>query len=369
MSGTPFGTAGFAIMETTPHFPGDQLQRSLHPPLGQINTEEYWQKLTTNMHEILSNDLPRLGGSWMAALFLAGLLMPFRNPILGRLRLFLIMCLAVLVVAQALGRTVLSTESPDLNSENLLVIVAPLVFIFGVSLFFTLRDQLQLQGPTARGLLWVAFYAAVGAPFLLMLFSPHPSPVAYPPYYPPWIQQKSRAVGENQVIMSDMPWAVAWYGKRPSVWLSLKYKDKAAEPFRDDFSSINRLQPISGLYLTAKSLKTVDVKALSDWSKQETFDQDWDLVRKMVTELGQSMVDQNVKQADIDHLKSIYAVVARNWLRGGGDDWDSFVLGIFVKREVPTGFPLPRAIGGIALEIFLTESERESGKTIQSPKQ
>jgi len=246
--------------------------------------------------------------------------------------------------------------------------VAPLVIIFGASLFLTLRDQLNLQGPTGRALLWVIFYAAIGAPFALMLLGPHPSPVVYPPYYPPCIQQKAGPVGATKAIMSDVPWAVAWYGKRPSVWLSLKYIDKSAEAFRDDYYAVNRLQPISGLYLTSKTLRAMDVKVLADWSKRETSDKELELVRKMVTDLGQSMIQQGVKQAELDQLRSIYNVVDRNWLRGGGDDWDSFVLGIFIKREVPTGFPLQRAVGGLAPEVFLTESERETDKAIQSPK-
>jgi len=74
--------------------------------------------------------------------------------------------------------------------------------------------------------------------------------------------------------------------------------------------------------------------------------------------LGQALVRDNAKQAEIDQLKAIYSVVDRNWVRGGGNDWESFILGIFVKKEVPSGFPLNRAVGGIAPEVFLTESER-----------
>jgi hypothetical protein len=78
LSGTPFGTAGFAIMETTSLFPEHQLQRSLHPPTGRVEASEYVRKLTTNLRDIVSNDLPKLGGNWISALFLAGLLVPFQ---------------------------------------------------------------------------------------------------------------------------------------------------------------------------------------------------------------------------------------------------------------------------------------------------
>ena len=270
----------------------------------------------------------------------------------------MVCCLGLLALVQALGRTATASDASPVDSENLLVVLAPLVFIYGVSLFFTLFEQLIGQFPAFRFLDLPAFYLVVCAPLLLTFFPPYPMSVVYPPYYPPWIQQKARTIGENRVIMSDIPWAVAWYGRRESIWLSHKYIDRKSEAFRDDFYSGSQLRSVSALYLTAKSLKTMDIKALADWARQEGYDKDLEVVRKMVTDLGQSLIQENVKQADIDKLRSIYGVVEKNWVRGGGDDWDSFVLGIFVKKEVPSGFPLNRAVGGLVPEVFLMESER-----------
>ena len=358
LSGTPFRTAGFSVMEGTSVAPENDLDRTLHPVVGQINAGEYWSKLVRNTREIVTSDLPRLGGNLVTAFFLAGLLVPFRNVVLGRVRLFVLLSLVALVSAQALGRTALWTDSLDTNSENLLVVVAPVIFIYGVGFFFILRDQLNLEGPAPRALLWIAFYLVVGSPLLLLLLGEHPSPLVYPPYYPPWIQQKSHAVRENETIMSDIPWAVAWYGHRPSVWLSLKYLDKPTIRLREDFYAVHERHRIHALYLTAKSLKHMDIRPIADWAGGQSEDTDWELVRKMVTDLGQALVDQKVKQADIEKLGAIYSIIEKTWIRGGGQDWESFVLGIFVKREVPTGFPLKTAVGGISPEVFLTESER-----------
>ena len=47
-------------------------------------------------------------------------------------------------------------------------------------------------------------------------------------------------------------------------------------------------------------------------------------------------------------------------------DWESFVvLGVYVFREVPTGFPLRRASLEDLPELFLLESERNSDKPIK----
>ena len=91
-------------------------------------------KFLANLHSILE-DLPKLGGSWASMFFLAGLLLGFRSVAARRMRYFLLMCLGTFIVFQALGQTQLSIESPEVNSENLIVLMAPLVFIYGASFF------------------------------------------------------------------------------------------------------------------------------------------------------------------------------------------------------------------------------------------
>src|SRR5690606_7445962 len=106
--------------------------------LNKVELEQYPRKLFVNSRDILADELPRAGGNWVAALFLGALLIPFRNVTLGRLKVFIAGTVLLFVAVQALGRTVLSTESPQLNSENLLVVFTPLFFIFGAGLFFIL---------------------------------------------------------------------------------------------------------------------------------------------------------------------------------------------------------------------------------------
>ena len=91
---------------------------------------------------------------------------------------------------------------------------------------------------------------------IFALLPPRISPVIFPPYYPPEIQKISGWMKENELMMSDVPWAVAWYGQRQCVWLTLDPKD--------EFAAINKnMKPISALYLTPK---TMDAKFISDWA-------------------------------------------------------------------------------------------------------
>ena len=153
LSGHCFGTAGYAVVQGTLPFPEDTLERSTDPRNGirRLAPLDVVNKFLANAREICRNDVPKLGGNWISAFFLVGLLVPFRNASLTHLRWFLVGSLILFLVVQALGQTHASRDAPEINSENLLVLLAPLVFIYGAALFHTLLDQLNLPQVDARG--------------------------------------------------------------------------------------------------------------------------------------------------------------------------------------------------------------------------
>jgi len=311
VSGTPFGTAGYSVLESSLFFPENRLQRSLEPDFSTFSLMPFWYKLIANSRNLVQNDLPRLGGSWLTAFFLVGLLVAYRKPTVARLRYFLLACVLVLAVAQALGRTQLSEASPEINSENLLVLLAPLVLVYGVSLFFLLLDQISLPFAELRYLV-IAIFSLVGClPMILVFLPPKPaSPVAYPPYYPPVIQQVAGWLKETELAMSDIPWAVAWYGQRQCVWLTLKAMPDSKDPnTHEDFLAISDFQkPINALFLTSQ---TMDARFLSDW------------------------------------------------VRAGEQSWGSFILETLVHHELPRTFPLHKMPEGFLPEhLVLMDWER-----------
>ena len=302
VSGTPFGTASFAAAETTQLFPQFQLERAIHPDMGHVLwLSPYLHKLSANGQGILTNNLTRFGGSWATLLFWTGLLLSFRSVTVRQMRYFLLLCLGTFVVVQALGQTQLSVESPEVNSENLLVLLTPLVFIYGVSLFLTLLDQIILPMLQLRYLIITAFAALCCLPMIAALLPPKTSPVVYPPYYPPDIQQTASWMGNNELMMSDVPWAVAWYGRRQCVWLTLNAQD--------DFNTINYwLKPVQALYLTPE---TMDSRFVSDWVKTRDY------------------------------------------------SWGGFILQVVTQNQIPPGFPLRIAPKGYLPErLYLTDRER-----------
>jgi hypothetical protein len=244
---------------TTPIFPEFKLERSLTPDFafgGKVWLRILTQKLLTNASEIIQSDIPKLGGNWVGAFFLVGLTVGFSNLTASRIRYFLLMCLPVLLVAQALGHTQLSEDSKQINSENLLILASPLVLLYSVSFFFLLLDQVYLPIRELRYVLIGAFCVIACLPMIFAL-SPgrNKTPFSYPPYHPPSIQKAAAYAEQDELTMSDIPWAMAWYGHRQCVWLPPK-----TQP---DFLEIHDLQkPINVLYLTAI---TLDSRILTDW--------------------------------------------------------------------------------------------------------
>ena len=217
--GTFFGVAGYALIEVNAeNSPATRLgMQSLNPNFeGTRWVQPCLKKILGNGHLIVQSELlPAL--SWGGALFFSGLVLAWRNPVAQRLRYFVVASLIVFILVEAGGRTNLSSITPDINSENLLVLLVPLANIFGAAFFLTLLDRLPRK---------VFRYVATGSlmfiacgPLLWTAFS-KTSPRAYPPYYPPEIQQVAGWMQPDELMMSDMPWAVAWYaGREPCVWI------------------------------------------------------------------------------------------------------------------------------------------------------
>lgn len=282
--GNPFGIAPYSLVEETSVFTDNWLQRTLEPDLRDIGRDEIVRKFFLGASTLVRQELPAIGGTWLTAFFLAGLLVPFVNAGRTRLRWFTVGAILVLSIAQILARTHLSNDTQGINSENLLVITTPLVLVFGASLVYALVFSIELPAEAWRTLILYTITFVMWIPLLITFGPPKVNPVAYPPYYPPTLQRVAAWFQEDEMIMSDMPWAVAWYGNRQSLLLT-KNPD-------EDFIQINDWQKtINGLHL---SRITLDQRYISGW-----------------------------------------LLNAR--------DWGRFVIEYLNRTRVPTGFPLRQA--------------------------
>ncbi|MFL3666963.1 MAG: glycosyltransferase family 39 protein [Verrucomicrobiota bacterium] len=287
LSGNLFGTAGLALYSQTDAFPGDTLERTMfyEPSDAPVNGQDeikvrvadhvgLWDienKLKRNLRHLLVHELPQFSGSWFAVVCLVGLVVPFRNRSLRRLRVFLLMTLAVFALGQALGRTHLSaangtlaellarslgqgapvTAASGVNGENLLALLGPVSFLFGAGLFFSLLDRWKVDLPEMRLAASTGLVISASLPMALSFLLPHPYPVADPPYHPARVQSLRSVpaeyglagIKEDDLLMSDIPWAVAWYGNQNCVWLTRTVKP-------DFYTLYEQFQPVSALYFT-----------------------------------------------------------------------------------------------------------------------
>ena len=325
LSGNLFGAAGLALYGETHSFPGDTLERELfyEPSAAPVDGENeikvqptdgvgLWDignKLKRNLRELLVHELPRFSGGWFAVVSLVGLMMPFRSRSLRRLRVFLLMTFTLFALGQALGRTHLSSPNGTLtellgrslgqgapvtpvsvvNGENLLAILGPILFLFGAGLFFSLLDQWRVSLPEMRLAASAGLVTAASLPMALSFFLPHPYPLAAPLYHPANLQHLrhvpvehgSPEIKQDDLVMSDLPWAVAWYGNQDCVWLT--------QTVQPDFYTLNARWPVSAIYFT------------------------------------EITTDQR------------YTV---RMLNSAGLNWERFMLAIQKEGELPDGFPL-----------------------------
>ena len=227
--------------------------------------------------------------------------MSYRNPALVRLRYFLLASLLVLFFIQALGKTQLTDNSPVLNSENLLILLLPVIFIFGAGLFNTLLNQINLKIRELRLAIVVVFGIVMCLPMAFIFLPPKTSPLVYPPYYPPAIQQTCNWMKPSELMMSDIPWAMAWYGNRQCIWLTANAESQF-------YAVHDFIKPVKALYLTPQ---TTDSRFLS------------------------------------------------GWVRAGEHSWAAFVLEFIIRRQVSAKFPLQSAPDGFVPEqLFLSDYAR-----------
>lgn len=122
------------------------------------------------------------------------------------------------------------------NASQIYVLLTPLFAAYGVSLVFMTIAKNHI-GVTYRLLRGCAIFALVfvsSGPFLASLpmelyrgiwlgsrVLPH-----FPPYYPhAYNTTLVEKTNEKDVIVSDQPWAIAWYANRCSMWTPLRVRD------------------------------------------------------------------------------------------------------------------------------------------------
>ncbi|TLD70476.1 hypothetical protein FEM03_12160 [Phragmitibacter flavus] len=216
-------------------------------------TRHFLQQTVIQINNLYQN----LGAALAAIIFFLALLHPFkRQETLSARGALVLMWLGVFI-----GTGLAGSNQAETSERQLHFLFVPLFSAYGLAFLFVLWARI----PAGQGNGWVARHSiaaiatAITALPMLQLLPPAISAgirnkgmmAQWPPYLPERLALLKPMVGENEVLVSDMPWAIAWYSDRPCIWLP---RDPAQlEEIRTLATS--RQKSVAGLVLTPWSTR------------------------------------------------------------------------------------------------------------------
>ena len=222
VSGSLLGIAKYELINRSGAFQGEVLPRSYKPDFTDAySLHALTSKFLTYARADLLTNLRLIGSDFLVFFFGVGLLYGFRRHDATRLRGVLLGAIAAAIFAMALIGSDPERSGPEINGGNLLVLLLPLVAIFGVAFFYLLLDRIPFRIQLTRGLAIGAFAALNVAPMLFTVLPPRPGPYPYPPYLPPITRYVTALFETNELGCSDLPWSIAWDGDRRALWLPM----------------------------------------------------------------------------------------------------------------------------------------------------
>jgi len=263
LSGHLLGLAHYAPLVQTGAFPGHVLERTLQPGDLTVRAGAVAAKAVRAAPALWS------GGGWLAgafvpwALFLVVMVHRFRSARANAWKGFTAGAAALLfAVACVVGMEDDVRASPAL-SGNLTVLVLPLVCVFSAAWFQVWLDGLSGVPKLLRKLMVAGFVTAAALPLLLRLAGAPAGRMAYPPYHPPALQRLAGCVEPSEWMVSDLPWAVAWYGNRTCLWLP-----RTPEQF---YEASERHQRVVAMLLTPLTLNARFITEIrgAEWAQRK----------------------------------------------------------------------------------------------------
>jgi hypothetical protein len=214
LSHTLLGVARYQFFET------DGFIRTYKVELGNAwSVRSVMGHFVTNLRSYWVDGFRGIGSDICIFFFVAGVMYSFRRSDASRLRRVVIGCLAMALLGMALVGMPAESVNPSVNGCNLLVLLLPLVAIFGCAFFYLLLDRIAFQMKLTRALAIGTFVVLNVAPMIFVMLPPRRSLYPYPPYCPPYMRLIAKWYSPDEIGVSDMPWGVAWYMDRRTLWL------------------------------------------------------------------------------------------------------------------------------------------------------
>ncbi len=242
--GSPVGLSWYSALL---HVKGSEsmIMRNMEIPLEGISPRSYGAKVRLQTIYQLTNFYDFCGAVLLAPVFFISLLHLFKTPATAALR-WGVLSMWLFAV---LGMSVFGfSEAHGLRSNDLHVLFIPLLTFYGLAFVLVMWTRLELHYRIVRIAFLTLVVGSSALPFshqFLSLLGGPQLPWQWPPYIPPWISVLRQWTTESEIITTDMPWAVAWYADRKSLWLPLTVKEFIN---LNDYAELKG--QIVGLYLT-----------------------------------------------------------------------------------------------------------------------
>jgi len=240
--GSPFGIAPysglFQIRGTE-----SSIMRSMVLNFQDVNPTTFRNKIQGQLTGQMGNLLNLLGKSMVAPVFFLALLHLFKMPVTAVFR----WCILLMWGMAVLGMCVFGVDCDPgrFQSNDLYVLFIPLMILYGLAFILVLWTRLEINVRLVRIAFLALIFLISGFPLITSLISPPVARVQWPPYIPPFIAILNSWTNEDEIIASDMPWGVAWYADRKSLWLPNTINDFIT---LNDYNQLGGR--IVGLYLT-----------------------------------------------------------------------------------------------------------------------
>jgi 4-amino-4-deoxy-L-arabinose transferase-like glycosyltransferase len=263
VSGNPGGIAIYSILDAVGGSESAWM-RHLEFDFGSVGIGAFREKLTGNFFTATGHIFEYFGWSVVALTFFVALLHAFKRPDTGAVRWLIL----AMWTGALLGMTVYGLKAEQGFAANQLhLIFVPIMTSYGLAFLLVQWKLLDVKIPLARLAFITLLFLLCAFPMVnTMVLSGRKPKIVWPPYVPPYIGLLNTWMKPDEVIASDMPWAVAWYANRHSVWVPDTMQSLI------ELSDYNVLGgPINGLYLTSISgaqnnLRDIVKGEYKDWA-------------------------------------------------------------------------------------------------------
>ncbi|MGD0059322.1 MAG: hypothetical protein ABSD58_07885 [Verrucomicrobiia bacterium] len=261
VSGSALGIAQYELVDRSGTFHGEALPRSYKPDFRDAySMHALSTKFLTNARIVLLDNLRLVGTDFLALFFGAGILYGFRRRDVSRLRGLVLGVIVMAILAMSLIGSDPERSGPDVGGGNLLVLLLPIIAIYGTAFFYLLLDRVPFRIKLTRGMAIGGFVLLNVSPMIFTMLPPRQGMFPYPPYVSPVVRSVSAQFEPDSLACSDMPWTVAWNGERRAIWIPLTL---------DDFYEIHDFVAPKGVQYLFLTPYIIDARPQSEVAKGE----------------------------------------------------------------------------------------------------